>query len=820
MKTNHRAIVLLFILIALSVCRANDAFQPLALDRVRVGGEIGRRIEITVTNNLLKIDAEKDFLKPFREKTRRDASIGLGKLIETAVHFAAYTKDERVLRLKRYVVDETLKTQGADGYIGCLAESERMWGLWDLPEMGFIVLGLVEDSRLFGEKRSLDAARKAAEYVLARWNTKPAGWGETYLREVPRRTGLCYSFVRLSEATGDPRYRDFCVKECRMAEWNLPIVFERRDLYDSHIYTYLDQCVVQLALARVSPGDVRLLRPTRRAVDFMTARDGATVTGGTGLWEGWSFNQDGRRGLAETCSTCYQIRVFESLLRLEGDSLYGDLMERTLYNILFAAQDPNGRRIRYHTPQEGARPYFHIDTYCCPNNYRRLVSELPGMVYYASDKGVAVTLYATSEAELTVADGVSLRIRQETDYPTTGHVVLSLDPAREMAFPLKLRIPLWCRKHVGLAINGQPWKGALTPGTFVRIARTWKKGDRVTLTLPMTWRVVAGRQRQAGRAAVMRGPQVYCLNPLAQSKLSDGQRKGLSGEAADVGATVMIDPSTLADGCPDDAIRPGGTVGEVRVSLSEGSMAIIAKNPVLRLTEFPDPDGTLTYFRIPDPTLAEDDELFRGQAWWGETKRATVVPRAVRKVLFLGDSFTLHAPKPDIGWTNNWGMAASAPEKDYVHRLKQTLADYTGHTPEVLVRNIATFERRYKTYDATAELKDAFAFGPDLVILAIGGNVPPLTTDMDMALFKMGVMTILEGVQSAGKTPLLLVCSLYSPDEAIDRVLRNVCRDAGGRYVDIEAVGSASANRALTNEGDPGMQAIAEAMMNTLLGNP
>jgi DUF1680 family protein len=806
---------------------AGDAFQPLALDRVRVGGEIGRRIDITVTNNLFKVDVDKDFLKPFREKTRKDASIGLGKLIEASVHFAACTKDGRVLELKRCIVDATLKTQGADGYIGCLAETERMWGLWDLPETGFIILGLMEDGRLCGEQRSLDAARKAADYVLAHWNTKPTGWGETYLREVPRRTGLCYALVRLSEATGDPRYRDFCLKTCKMAEWNAPIVFERRDLYDSHIYTYLDQCIVQLALYREFPADTRLLRASRRAVEFMTAQDGATITGGAGLWEGWSFNQDGRRGLAETCSTCYQIRVFENLLRLEGDAFYGDLMERTIYNMLFAAQEPNGRRIRYHTPMEGERPYFPIDTYCCPNNFRRLVSELPGMIYYASDKGVAVNLYSASEADLTVADGVKLRIRQETDYPATGHIVVTLDPEKQAIFPLKLRVPRWCVKPASIAINGQTWNGRIEPGRFASVERTWRKGDQVTLTLPMTWRVIAGRQRQSGRAAVMRGPQVYCMNPAAQTQFSESQRKGLAQDAADVGATIMIDPSTLADAPSDGIVRPGGTVGTVRASLSEGSMAITAKNPVLRLTEFPDPGGTLTYFRIPDPTLAEEDELFKGRAWRGEPQRAAVAPGAIRKILFLGNSITLHAPKPDIGWTNNWGMAASAPQKDFVHLVTRALSDYTGHEPQVMVRNIAHFERNYKTYDAATELPDVFAFEPDCVILAIGENVPALTTDMDMALFKMGVMTILDGV-CVNKRPLLVVRNTFWSDGAKDRALRNICRDAGGIYVDLEAIGNdpgnyARSERAFTNDGvanhpgDKGMQRIAEAIGKAII---
>ena len=36
------------------------------------------------------------------------------------------------------------------------------------------------------------------------------------------------------------------------------------------------------------------------------------------------------------------------------------------------------------------------------------------------------------------------------------------------------------------------------------------------------------------------------------------------------------------------------------------------------------------------------------------------------RVLVYGNSIALHAPKADIGWTNCWGMAASAPERDLI----------------------------------------------------------------------------------------------------------------------------------------------------------
>ena len=51
------------------------------------------------------------------------------------------------------------------------------------------------------------------------------------------------------------------------------------------------------------------------------------------------------------------------------------------------------------------------------------------------------------------------------------------------------------------------------------------------------------------------------------------------------------------------------------------------------------------------------------------------------RVLFVGNSITLHGPRPQIGWTNNWGMAASARDKDYVHLLQKKIAAVREELP-------------------------------------------------------------------------------------------------------------------------------------------
>ena len=146
---------------------------------MKVGGEIGRRIDVTVENNLLALDANKDFLPPFAEKKRTDGYIGLGKLIEAAVRFAAYTRDDEVLALKRHLVASVTDAQEADGYIGMLAADHRMRGMWDVHEMAYLIYALATDYQHFDEQGSLTSARRAADYIPGTLGRLADGMGQS-----------------------------------------------------------------------------------------------------------------------------------------------------------------------------------------------------------------------------------------------------------------------------------------------------------------------------------------------------------------------------------------------------------------------------------------------------------------------------------------------------------------------------------------------------------------------------------------------------------------------------------------------------------------
>ena len=394
---------------------AGDDLVPLTLRDVKVRGEIGRRIDVTVRNNLLVIDVEKDFLAPLASRDPQGGYIGLGKLLMSTVRFAAYTNEPKVTALKDRLVARILAAQEPDGYLGFFSPPNRITKLWDVHEIGYLIAGLTDNYLLFGDKRSLAAAAKSADYVLAHWKEVPVDWGErTGVATHVAVTGLERTMLQLSQATGDRRYAEFVTGPRALGSWNLPIVIGRRAGIEGHIYAYMARTLAQLELYRQRP-DEKLLIPAQRALDFL-GDDGMAVTGGAGQWEIWTGDQDGRGHLAETCATAYQLRVYENLLRLRGDPRFGDMMERTIFNTLFAAQSPDGRRIRYYAPFEGPREYHPVDTYCCPTNYRRIISELPEMVYYRRGGGVVVNLYSASEAKLELS-GVPVQIRQETEFP-------------------------------------------------------------------------------------------------------------------------------------------------------------------------------------------------------------------------------------------------------------------------------------------------------------------------------------------------------------------------------------------------------------------
>lgn len=188
----------------------------------------------------------------------------------------------------------------------------------------------------------------------------------------------------------------------------------------------------------------------------------------------------------------------------------------------------------------------------------------------------------------------------------------------------------------------------------------------------------------------------------------------------------------------------------------------------------------------------------------------------IRNILILGNSITIHGPSPKLGWNGNWGMAASAADKDYVHLLEKQIREIQP-TAQFTVANIAnTFERKFWQFDTTdfADYRNAQA---DLILLRIGENISDsLAAERSLSKSVEDLVKYL-----TAKNPSAKVCIVGSfwPKKSVNKILQATCEKHGWLYVSLkgfyEKTTVNTAIRKFDNPGvakhpsDAGMRAIA-----------
>ena len=91
----------------------------------------------------------------------------------------------------------------------------------------------------------------------------------------------------------------------------------------------------------------------------------------------------------------------------------------------------------------------------------------------------------------------------------------------------------------------------------------------------------------------------------------------------------------------------------------------------------------------------------------------------LKKILFFGNSITVHGPAPDLGWNGSHGMAASSKEKDYVHIVVNGMG-LTEAQYEFM--NCAELERG-ECSGLIQQLSDLVTTSaPDVVVIQLGDN--------------------------------------------------------------------------------------------------
>ena len=197
------------------------------------------------------------------------------------------------------------------------------------------------------------------------------------------------------------------------------------------------------------------------------------------------------------------------------------------------------------------------------------------------------------------------------------------------------------------------------------------------------------------------------------------------------------------------------------------------------------------------------------------------------RILFFGNSITICPPAPSIGWNNDWGMAASRPENDYVHILTKDIVQAAGGTPTIMATYNAQFEWNYNTTYDWSSLQPQLDFTPDIVIVAIGENLAPLGTEQSKNEFAVAFARLLAQFKSNGN-PAIVVRSSFIADPTFG-VMRHVADTAGAVYVEQTWIGNDAHNHAYSepyyahnnafngHPGNQGMAVIAKSLYSSIV---
>ena len=290
-------------------------------------------------------------------------------------------------------------------------------------------------------------------------------------------------------------------------------------------------------MAYLALGDEKHLNAVKHGFEFVEQQSYAT--GGWGPDEHFVVPGSGdlggsltttHAGFETPCGSYAHFKITRYLLRITGDSRYGDSMERVLYNTVLGAKpiESDGRSFYYSDYNFQGRKVYHPDKWpCCSGTLPQIAVDYRISAYYCDGGDVYVNLYVPS-----VARWSGRSLRQTTEYPSSDNIRMDLGLPAPATFSIFLRIPEWTRAP-RVTVSGMRDSSPLEPGAFAEIRREWKNDDRIELELPRPRRLQAVDAQHPNVVAALEGPLVLMAvgeppERIERAELLRGDLPGLS----------------------------------------------------------------------------------------------------------------------------------------------------------------------------------------------------------------------------------------------------------------------------------------------------
>ena len=482
----------------------------------------------------------------------------VAKWLEAVAYSLSYEPDKELEKTADEVIDLIGKAQQPDGYINThftiLAPKHRWANLGEGHELytaGHLLEAAVAYYKVTGKDKFLNIMRKFADLICEVFHQ------EQYSRAVPGHQEVEIGLIKLAEVTGDRKYMDmakdfidrrgtepnYLVSEHENPLWisifkdvkpflpeysqcHKPV--REQDTAEGHSVraTYMYCAMADLAAAY---DDEELLHACERLWDNIVEKR-MYITGGigsSGAYERFTTDYDlpNDRNYSESCASIGLALFSRRMAQITKNGKYIDTMERALYNTVLAGIAMDGKSFFYvnplevwpdncldYTSMEHIKPirqkWFGVA--CCPPNIARTLASLGEYVYFRKGNDLWINMYVSGHTALQTEEG-STTITQSTRFPFEGKVNLHISSDIGHPSQLALHIPSYAENFTVTA-GGKEIQVQKTNG-YAYLSDDFTDMD-LTVTFDIPARIVYANpnvRADAGRAAVEKGPLVYCL---------------------------------------------------------------------------------------------------------------------------------------------------------------------------------------------------------------------------------------------------------------------------------------------------------------------
>jgi len=326
--------------------------------------------------------------------------------------------------------------------------------------------------------------------------------------------GINEALANLYAITGDRKYLALAMRFNHMAVIGPASKREDR-LTGLHANTQIPKFIGTARQYELT-GDDRLRTASAFFWDTVV-RERSYVIGGHSLGEHFTPKEKLSHALGpdtcETCNTYNMLKLTRHLFFWDPRAEYADYYERALYNHILASQNPETGMMCYFLPL-GFEPKCRKEYctpedsfWCCTGTGIENHAKYGDSIYFHQGRtALFVNLFIASELNWRAC---GLRLRQETKYPDEGSTRLVLACEKPVELSLSVRHPYWAASGFEIRVNGAREEDRGEPGSYAVLARTWKSGDTVEVSMPFGLRTEGFRDNPR-RLAFLHGPLVLC----------------------------------------------------------------------------------------------------------------------------------------------------------------------------------------------------------------------------------------------------------------------------------------------------------------------